>query len=142
MIAQKIPLRHEQGDIGRLVRLLVKTEATGNEKGSKVANHPTFLSKVYQAVARSEVRGFCMASTAVCNEERTNPPQCDPQSHHFHRELPITHMGLIPTSRQVSHQNRGPPSFLFVCHVLTSSQPHRALLIRAVIDNSKCQLLN
>lgn len=83
--------------------------------------------------------GFWMTSTAVCHEECTMPPHRDPQSHHFHRQLPITHLGLILPSRQVSRQNRGLPSLLFVCHLLTSSQPRRALLIRTVIDNSKWQ---
>ena len=108
--------------------------------GSKVANHPAFLAKVYKEAVGSEVRGFWMASTAVCNEEHTKTPQCDPRSHHFHQELPITHLGLISPCRRVSWQNRGPPSLLFVCHLLTSPQPHHALLIRAVMDKSKCQI--
>lgn len=90
-------------------------------KGERSSQSFSIPAKVYQAVARSEVMGFCMASTAVCNEESTNLPQHDPRSHCFHWEPPITHMGLIPTSRQVSRQNRGPPSILFVCHALTSS---------------------
>ena len=82
MIAEKIPLRQEQGGVRRLVKLQVKkvkTEATGNEKGSKVANHPTFLPKVYQVVRRSKVRGFWMAITAVCNEECRSRPRVTPK---------------------------------------------------------------
>ncbi|KAG7514135.1 hypothetical protein JOB18_026177 [Solea senegalensis] len=63
-----------------------------------VANHPAFITKVYQEAARSKVRGFWMAGTAVCNEEPKKLPRCDPKSHYFHRELPITHLGLIPPS--------------------------------------------
>lgn len=33
----------------------MKTEATGNEKGSEVANHPTFLPNVYPG--GQEVKG-------------------------------------------------------------------------------------
>lgn len=84
------------------MKLRMRVEVTGNEKEEQGSNQAAFLTKVYrEGFCRVKGEGLWMASTAVCNEKCTEPPQCDPRSHHFHQELPITHLGLILQSRKV-----------------------------------------
>lgn len=140
MIALKIPLRHQQGGVRRLAGAVSENWSDRKWKGERSSQSPDIPAKRVPRGSggqRWEVPGWRAQLCAMRSVQRT--PQRDPQSHHFHQELPITHLGLILSSSKVSQQNRGPPSLLFVCHLLNSSQPQRFLLIGAMIDNAKCR---
>lgn len=108
-----------------------KTKRTGNEKGSD--NYPAFLANVavgHKGKGQGE---------SVCHEECTKPPNMTPKVTTSTRSYPQHIWPWLSIAARYRGQNRGSPSLLFVCHLLTLFRPCCGLLIRFVIDNFKCQ---
>lgn len=76
---------------------------------------------------------------AVCHEECTKPPNMTPKVTTSTRSYPQHIWPWLSIAARYHGQNRGSPSLLFVCHLLTLFRPCCGLLIRFVIDNFKCQ---
>lgn len=74
---------------------------------------PNIPSKRVQGGHKVKGQGF-LDGEPSCVPWGTPPPQHDPQSHHFHQELPITHLGLIPHCTHVLWQKQR-ASFSLVC---------------------------